>query len=224
VIGHDLYLACLDLRDRPCLVVGAGAVALEKIEGLLACEARVTVVAPEAVPAVADLAAEGAVEWARRRFEPGDLDGRFLVVAATSNTAVNTSVYEGAEQRAMLVNVVDVPSLCNFILPAIVRLGPLAVAVSTSGASPALAVRMKREIGAIFGPEHARLAEILDGLRPWSRQNLPTYQARKLFFESIVEAEPDPVALVADGDHDSLQALIEGAKEKALARRQAKAS
>jgi precorrin-2 dehydrogenase / sirohydrochlorin ferrochelatase len=218
VIDRNLYIACLDLKDRPCLVVGAGEVALEKIEGLLACEARVAVVAPRGVPAVEQLAADGEIEWMRRRFEPHDLDGRFLVVAATSDTSVNKSVYESAERRAMLVNVVDVPALCNFILPAIVRLGPLAVAVSTSGASPALAVRMKREIAEFFGPEHARLAEILYDLRPWTQQNLPTYHARKLFFEAIVQAEPDPVALIAKGEHGAVEALIEAAKKKALAR------
>ena len=94
--------------------------------------------------------------------DDGDLDGAFLAIAATNDTDVNIAVYEDAERRAMLVNVVDVPPLCNFILPAIVRSGPLAIAISTAGASPALAKRMKREIAETFGEPYARLAVILN--------------------------------------------------------------
>ena len=96
----------------------------------------------------------------------------------------------------MLVNVVDVPPLCNFILPAIVRTGPLAVAISTAGASPALAKRMKREIAELFGEPYAMLAILLNDARGWAKATLPTYQDRKEFFESIVNGEPDPIELL----------------------------
>jgi len=109
---------------------------------------------------------------------------------------VNIAVYEDAERRAMLVNVVDVPPLCNFILPAIVRTGPLAIAISTAGASPALAKRMKREIEGQFGEPYARLAVLLNEVRGWAKGTLPTYQDRKEFFEGIVNGEPDPVELL----------------------------
>ena len=99
----------------------------------------------------------------------------------------------------MLVNIVDVPPLCNFILPAIVRTGPLAIAISTAGASPALAKRMKREISELFGEEYARLAVILNDARGWAKGTLPTYQDRKEFFEGIVNGDPDPVELLRDG-------------------------
>ena len=99
----------------------------------------------------------------------------------------------------MLCNVVDVPPLCNFILPAIYRIGPLAIAISTAGASPALAKRMKREVAAPFGPEYARLAEILNAYRAWAKSTLPTYQDRKVFFESIVNGDPDPIELLRAG-------------------------
>ena len=99
----------------------------------------------------------------------------------------------------MLVNVVDVPPLCNFILPAIVRSGPLAIAISTAGASPALAKRMKREIAELFGEPYARLAVILNDARGWAKATLPTYQDRKEFFEGIVNGDPDPVELVREG-------------------------
>ena len=121
----------------------------------------------------------------------------------------------------MLCNVVDVPPLCNFILPAIVRSGPLAIAISTSGASPALAKRLKREIAQAYGEPYARLAVILNDARGWAKATLPTYQDRKEFFEGIVNGEPDPVELVREGREDELRALIEAAKESHAAAAQA---
>jgi siroheme synthase-like protein len=112
----------------------------------------------------------------------------------------------------MLVNVVDVPPLCNFILPAIVRTGPLAVAISTAGASPALAKRMKREIADLFGEEYATLAIMLNDARGWAKGTLPTYQDRKQFFESIVNGDPDPIELLRAGRPESVQALIADAQ------------
>ncbi len=117
-------------------------------------------------------------------------------------------MYEDAERRAMLVNVVDVPPLCNFILPAIVRSGPLAIAISTAGASPALAKRMKREIAALFGEQYARLAVLLNEVRGWAKGTLPTYQERKEFFEGIVNGDPDPVALLRAGEEPRVRELI----------------
>jgi precorrin-2 dehydrogenase / sirohydrochlorin ferrochelatase len=108
----------------------------------------------------------------------------------------------------MLVNVVDVPPLCNFILPAIVRTGPLAIAISTSGASPALAKRLKREIAETYGEPYARLAVMLNDVRGWAKDTLPTYQDRKVFFEGIVNGDPDPVELIRAGDEGAVRDLI----------------
>ena len=215
MLATPFYIACLRLDGRRCLVVGGGDVGLEKVEGLLACGAAVTLVAPSAHEALAELAAEGSIVWERRRYEPADLDGSFLVIAATDDSEVNIGVHEDAEARAMLVNVVDVPPLCNFILPAIVRNGPLAIAISTAGASPALAKRMKREIAEQFGEDYARLAVILNDARGWAKATLPSFQERRDFFESIVSGEPDPIALLRDGDEAGVLALIEAAKSAA---------
>ena len=105
----------------------------------------------------------------------------------------------------MLVNVVDVPPLCNFILPAIVRQGSMAIAISTQGASPALAKRMKREIAEQFGEAYAELAVILNEARGWAKGTLPTYKDRKEFFEGIVNGDPDPVELIRDGRADEVR-------------------
>ena len=212
MLDTPFYIACLRLSGRHCLVVGGGEVGLEKVEGLLACDADVTLVAPEAVPELEELAREGSVQWERRTYEPDDLEGSFLAIASTDDTDVNIRVYEDAEARAMLVNIVDVPPLCNFILPAIVRTGPLAIAISTAGASPALAKRMKREIAETYGEPYARLAVILNDARGWAKATLPTYQDRKAFFEGIVNGDPDPVELLRDGDERAVRDLVAAAQ------------
>jgi precorrin-2 dehydrogenase len=212
MLDTPFYIACLRLSGRRCVVVGGGEVGLEKVEGLLACDGRVVLVAPEAVPELEALAAEGSIEWVRRAYEPGDLEGTFMVIAATNDTDVNIRVYDDAERRAMLVNVVDVPPLCNFILPAIVRTGPLAIAISTAGASPALAKRMKAEIAATYGEPYAHLAVLLNEARGWAKATLPTYQDRKEFFEGIVNGQPDPIDLLRAGDERAVVDLIEAAK------------
>jgi precorrin-2 dehydrogenase / sirohydrochlorin ferrochelatase len=212
MLETPFYIACLRLKGRRCVVVGGGDIGLEKIEGLLACDADVTLVAPEAHPALVELSLEGSITWERREYESSDLQGALIVIAATNDTDINVRVFEDAENRAMLVNVVDVPPLCNFILPAIVRTGPLAVAISTAGASPALAKRMKREIGEQFGEPYATLAVLLNDARGWAKATLPTYQDRKQFFEGIVNGEPDPIALLRDGDVQGVRELIELAR------------
>src|ERR671914_533990 len=215
MLDTPFYIACLRLSGRRCVVVGGGEIGLEKVLGLLACDRRVVLVTPDAVAELQELAADGSIEWLRREYRTGDLDGTFIAIAATDDTDVNIRVYDDAERRELLVNVVDVPPLCNFILPAIVRTGPLAIAISTAGASPALAKRLKREIAESFGEPYARLAGLLNDARGWAKATLPTYQDRKEFFEGIVNGDPDPVELVREGRERDLLALIEAAKESA---------
>jgi siroheme synthase-like protein len=218
MLETPFYIACLKLSGRRALVVGGGDIGLEKVEGLLACDADVTLVAPTAHPVLEGLAAEASIRWERRRYAGAeDLEGIFMAIAATDDTDVNIAVFDDAERRAMLVNVVDVPPLCNFILPAIVRTGPLAIAISTAGASPALAKRMKAQVSELFGEEYARLAVILNDARGWAKGTLPTYQDRKDFFEGIVNGDPDPIELLRDGREADVLALIESAKERAAA-------
>jgi precorrin-2 dehydrogenase/sirohydrochlorin ferrochelatase len=213
MLDTPFYIACLKLSGRRSLVVGGGDIGLEKVEGLLACDGDVTLVAPDAIQPLEDLAAEGSIRWERREYRPDDLEGTFMVIAATSDTEVNIGIYEDAERRAMLVNVVDVPPLCNFILPAIIRTGPLAIAISTAGASPALAKRIRNEIAEEYGEPYARLAILLNDVRGWAKGSLPTYQDRKVFFESIVNGEPDPIELLRRGDEHAVRDLIAAAQQ-----------
>jgi precorrin-2 dehydrogenase/sirohydrochlorin ferrochelatase len=212
MLDTPFYIACLKLTGRRCVVVGGGEIGLEKVEGLLACDGRVVLIAPHALPELERLASEGSIEWIRRDYERGDLEATFIAIAATDDTAVNIAVYNDAEARAMLVNVVDVPPLCNFILPAIVRTGPLAIAISTAGASPALAKRIKAQIADAYGEPYARLAVLLNEARGWAKGTLPTYQDRKAFFEGIVNGDPDPIELLRAGDEAAVRELIAAAQ------------
>src|SRR3954467_4224083 len=217
MLDTPFYIACLRLTGRRCVVVGGGEIGLEKVEGLLACDGRVVLIAPPGVAELQQLAEEGSIEWIRREYASGDLEATFIAIAATDDTDINIRVYDDAEKRAMLVNVVDVPPLCNFILPAIVRTGPLAIAISTAGASPALAKRMKAEVAELFGEEYATLAVMLNDVRGWAKGTLPTYQDRKEFFEGIVKGEPDPIALLRAGDTQAVRDLIAAAQSSTAA-------
>ena len=179
------YMACLDLRGRDCLVVGGGRVATEKVRGLLECFARVTVVAPEIEDELRGLD----VRLIERSFTRSDLVGRFLVIAATNDRSVNADVSHTANELSIVCNVADDPELCSFILPAIVRRDPIVVGVSTGGASPALAQRIRAEIATRIGPEYAELARRLRVLRPWAKAHFPTYAERRDFFQRLVERE-----------------------------------
>jgi precorrin-2 dehydrogenase / sirohydrochlorin ferrochelatase len=181
-VGKNYYMACLDLTGRSCLVVGGGSVGLEKAAGLVVCGARVTVVSPELGQGFDELE----VDWRRGRYRQEDLDGTFLVIAATSDRPVNETISRDAEARGMLCNVADVPELCSFILPAVHREGPIAIAVSTGGASPALAKRLRSQIGELVSPRHAELASELEAMRPEVKRRFETYEERRDYFEELV--------------------------------------
>ena len=156
-----LFPMFLKLEGRSCLVVGAGAIGEPKIESLLTSGASVRVIAPRVTAAVAEWARAGTIVWDAREFNSADLDGVFLVIAATSSRGVNGTIFREAQQRNILCNVVDDPEYCDFYYPAVVRRGDLQVAISTNGHSPALAQRIRRELEVQFGPEYGEwLAEL----------------------------------------------------------------
>lgn len=144
----------LKLKDQPCLVVGAGAIAESKIASLLEARAQVCVVAPEATRQIRSWARSNKIEWYRRSFQPSDLDGMFLVVAATSSPRLHEQIFQEASRRAVLCNIVDAPALCDFYYPAVVQRGALQIAISTAGQSPALAQRLRKLLAEQFGPEY----------------------------------------------------------------------
>ena len=151
----NLFPIFLKLEGRQVLVVGAGNVGESKIAGLLDTGARIRVVAQEASIAVREWAAEGRINLELRAFTSSDLDGAFLAVVATSSRTLNEHIYSEAQQRGILCNVVDVPDLCDFYYPAVVRRGDLQIAVSTAGQSPSLAQKIRLQLEKQFGPAYA---------------------------------------------------------------------
>jgi precorrin-2 dehydrogenase / sirohydrochlorin ferrochelatase len=164
------FPVALDLRGRRCLVVGAGSVATRKIEALIDAEATVIVVAPERSRPVQALAQAGRLQLRERDFSSEDLDGVFLVIAATDRTDVNREVSNQARARGVLVNAADDPASCDFILPAIVRRGDIQIAISTGGRSPALARHLRQRLEALLPPEYERLVGVLAEVRARLRE------------------------------------------------------
>ncbi len=185
----SLFPMFLKLINRPCLVVGAGQVGETKIASLLAAEAAVRVVAPEATEAVRQWARTGRLDWQPRRFEPADLDGNFLVVVATPFRELNDSIYREAQERGVLCNVVDDPPRCDFYYPAVVNRGELQIAISTNGQSPALAQRLRQELEQQFGPEYAAWLEELGRERRLLFDFPMKPQERRRLLHSLVTRE-----------------------------------
>ncbi len=213
---HPVFL---DLRGRPCVVVGGGAVAQEKVESLLDAGARVTVVSPSLTAALEALAATHEVVHHPRAYRRGDLDDAVLAYVAVEDDAVRAAVAAEAAASRVLVNVVDVPQLSTFISPAVVRRDAVVVAVSTGGASPALARRLREELEERVGPEYGVAATILARVRPIIQSAEPDPQTRARTFARLVDgplldalrkrdaAEVDAILRDAAGEGATLRAL-----------------
>ena len=189
----DLFPIFLKLTARPCLVVGGGNLAESKIESLRAAHARVTVIAPEAREHVQAMAEAGEIEWVRREFRAGDVNGGatgyFLVVTATNVPAVNRAVYAEATAANILCNAVDDPPFCDYYFPSVVRRGDLQIAISTAGASPALAQRLRKEINAQLPLDTGDWLADLGNLRREVTQMEPLNESRKLLLHELATRE-----------------------------------
>ncbi len=159
------YPVFMRVAGRPCLVVGGGEVAARKVDDLLRAHAAVTVVSPTVVSAIADHARQGRIRHHARGYQPTDLAGAFLAYAATDDEALHARIAGEARAAGVLLNVVDRPHLCDFITPSIMERGDLIIATSTSGASPALARRIRVQLERLFGPEYAVALQVLAALR-----------------------------------------------------------
>ena len=182
------YPIILRLAGRRVVVVGGGEIAERKIEGLLEAGARVTVVSPDVTRRIAAWAAAGAVALERRRYETGDLSDSALAYAATDDEAANRAVGEEAEAKGVWLNVVDRPARCGFFAPAVVRRGDLSIAISTNGASPALARRLRERLEQQLGPEYARALETLRAERRRLLREEPDPARRREALEALLDA------------------------------------
>ncbi|MCL4440257.1 siroheme synthase [Desulforamulus profundi] len=206
---ENLYPIYLKLAGQLCLVVGGGKVAERKVGSLLECGARVRLVSPAVTSQIEEWANQGKLELRQRQYQTGDLEGAFLVFAATNQEKVNRRVSEECLSRNLAVNVVDDPPRCNFFVPSVIRRGKLSIAISTSGASPALAAKIRRQLERQFGPEYEEFMEILADLRRQVLAGEADIQQRKQIFSHLVES--DILDLLRKKKYDQVKERIQNA-------------
>ncbi len=202
-----MYPVFIDIAGESCLVVGGGKVAERKVEKLLESGARVTVVAPEATEKLAALAAEKKIFLELRAYAGREAAEYFLTIAATDDPALNRAVSGDAHAARRLVNVVDVPDLCNFYVPSVLRRGDLQIAVSTAGASPSLAKKIRERLEAQFPENYAKLLETLRAFRARLLEKVPDESKRMKIYAEI--ARSPEIDKFLEGDPAPLAALIE---------------
>ena len=194
----------LDLRGKQVVVIGGGFVAGEKLSVLFESGARLRVISPELCAELAQWHAEGRFEWRRKRWEPADQADAFVAIGATNDKTINRAVFAEADKNGRLGNSVDDPKFCNFILSAVARSGPVQVAISSAGCSPALAQRIRKRIAEeILTPELGELAAFLGRWRPAVKSALPTFEVKQRFWEAVLDSEIP--ALLAAGNVDEAQ-------------------
>lgn len=212
----ELYPLFFDLENLPCLVVGGGKVALRKVEGLKRAGARITVVAPDAIPELKEWSGQGELLFKERSFEDADVKGRWLVFCAVDDEEVSRAVHQACEKSGVPVNVADVPGLCRFQVPSRYVEGRLQLALSTRGGSPALARRLREEMEASLSPWAPRLVEWLAELRPRLKGLMPRdAEARGDFLNRLVDSSFETLKdFAARNDRASFDALVEELLEK----------
>ncbi len=208
-----LYPIYVSLAGRKVVVIGGGKVAERKVESLLGCGAAVEVISPEVTEVLAGWEREGQVRIHRRGFEAGDTSGAWLVIAASGEEEVNRQVFEEAERGGIFCNVVDETSLCSFQVPAVVQRGSMQIAISTGGASPALAKRLRKELEEEFGPWHETFLAGLSELRAHIKAKYPSDQGKRAeIFEGFVNSEA--LEWLREGDEAEYRKILEEWKEK----------
>lgn len=201
------YPVMLDVRERPAIVVGGDRVAAEKATALAASGARVSAISPEFCAELLELERRGQVTLLSKSYEPGDLAGAFVVVAATTDERLIEAIWQETQQRNQPVNIVDVPRYCTFILPSVLRRGKLTIAVSTEGASPSLAKRIRQQLEESFPPAYEAYIDLAALVRTYLRRQGVAYDTRDEFFKDFMAS---PVLdLLSSGETE--QALEESA-------------
>jgi precorrin-2 dehydrogenase/sirohydrochlorin ferrochelatase len=183
------YPIYLNLKGKRVLVIGGGEVAERKVEGLLGTGAEITLISPEVTPRLDTLARAKRIELHRRTYSSGDCAGAALVFSATDDGDLSSKVCNEARETGALVNTADQPVLCDFIMPAVVRRGDIAIAISTGGTSPGLAAQLRKEISTLVGPEYAQLGRLLAQARTEIRRRIPDPAQRKALHDRILSSD-----------------------------------
>jgi len=203
---NTYYPIYIQMHEQPCIVIGGGKIAEGKVDGLLAVEAKVTIISPDLTPRLRELAKQNLITYITRTYQPGDLTGAFMVICATDQAEINHQVWQEASANHQLVNVVDDTPRCNFIAPSILRKGDLTIAISTSGKAPALAVRLKERLQLELGPEYERFLELAGKLREPLAHHIPDFETRKALWYELVDSEI--LEVLARGDESSAKEII----------------
>ncbi len=183
------YPVLVDLKDKRCLVVGGGRVALRKIRRLLECQARVFVVAQTLVEELKNMVSQGKIAYLGTEYKTEYLKGTFLLIGATDDEELNLRLSQEANEKGILCNIVDQPEKCNFIVPSLVTKGDLIIAISTSGKSPALARRLRQEMEKMFGEEYAFFLQILGKIRDVLKRHISSQPERQKILEALVYSD-----------------------------------
>lgn len=205
----QLYPLFLQLADEKCLVVGGGKVAQRKVKSLVEAGANVIVVSPQLTPGLQQLKTQNKIKHIHRSYRQQDLAGAFLVICATDNKAVNGQVAAQCHSKKILVNVVNDPPASNFFVPAVVRQGSLAIAISTSGKSPLLAARIREQLEQTYGVEYADFLELLGQVRQDILINVPDQAKRKAILERVIQA--GIIELLKEERYDEIKERIKHA-------------
>ncbi|MCG6909688.1 MAG: bifunctional precorrin-2 dehydrogenase/sirohydrochlorin ferrochelatase [Deltaproteobacteria bacterium] len=182
------YPVFLDIHDRNCLVVGGGSVGTRKALSLVESGANVTVVSPAATDKLESMAGQGRLTLKKRAYRSSDLEGMFMVFGATDREPLNRQINRDAESRNLMCNIADRPDVCNFILPATVKRGDLVIAISTSGASPAFAKKLRLDLEKQFGEEYATFLKLMDGIRSRLLKEKHAPEEHKPVFNQIIRS------------------------------------
>jgi len=193
----DFLPIFMNIQQRPCLVVGAGAVAARKASLAMAAGAKVTVVAPHLGREMETFFAEGKLRWEQRKFADADIENKALIYACTNDAAINQHISTLAQDHFIPVNVVDNPSLCSFIMPSIIDRSPVQIAISTGGTSPVLARLLRTQLESSIPGEYGKLATFADSYRDAVKKKFPDVEQRRKFWESILEGPIAELVLLA---------------------------
>jgi precorrin-2 dehydrogenase/sirohydrochlorin ferrochelatase len=200
------YPINIDITDKRCVVLGGGGVAERKVESLLRCRGRVTVISPDLTPRLKELLSHSKIQHLCREYQRGDFEGDFLVFVATNDSGVNAEASKEALEKGILVNTVDTPERCNFVVPSVVDRDDLVITVSTSGKSPALAKKIREELEAIYGEEYSIFLTIMGAVRERLLKASNNSEKNRTIFYRLVDS--NMLDLIKEGKKDKVDSIL----------------
>ncbi|MDY7034080.1 MAG: bifunctional precorrin-2 dehydrogenase/sirohydrochlorin ferrochelatase [Thermodesulfobacteriota bacterium] len=201
------YPIYLDINGKRCIVLGGGRIAERKVKSLLKCGADVTVISPDLAPPLNTLLSKGRIRHIQRDYQEGDLEGAFLVIGATNDSLAHEKASQEAQKCGILINIVDTPDRCNFIVPSVVERDDLVIAISTNGKSPALARRIREELESVYGREYGVFLALLGAVREKLLKTSNDSERNKRLFYEIIDSEM--IHSIKEKKHQEINEILE---------------